>query len=103
MKESEKDGTRCRATAMHNEIMCFHHRCEDIPTVIQNEPFLIEDLVDRPSIQRAVTDVAARLACNRMDFQRASLILQSLQLASSNLAAQELAATRAAAAAAAVA
>src|ERR1035438_2694656 len=89
MHNSEKDGTRCRATAMHNEIMCYHHRDEDIPTVLQNDPFLIARLNDRAVIQQAITDVAARLACNHMDFKRAGLILQALQIATQNLAAHE--------------
>jgi hypothetical protein len=85
MHESDKDGTRCRATAMHNEYMCYHHRSDDIPTVIQNDPFLIENLDDRTAIQKALTDVAARLACNHIDLKRAGLLLQTLQIASSNL------------------
>jgi hypothetical protein len=85
MHESDKDGTRCRATAMHNEYMCYHHRSDDIPTVIQNDPFLIESLDDRTAIQKALTDVAARLACNHIDLKRAGLLLQTLQIASSNL------------------
>jgi hypothetical protein len=89
MHHAEKDGTRCRATAMHNEIMCYHHRDDDIPSVLQNDPFLIARLNDRAVIQQAITDVAARLACNHMDFKRAGLLLQALQIATQNLAAHE--------------
>jgi hypothetical protein len=94
MHHSEKNGTRCRSTAMHNEIMCFHHRSDDIPTVLQNDPFEIVNLRDRPTIQRALADIAARLACNHMDFKRASLLLQTLQLAAYNLTAHEQVAAR---------
>jgi hypothetical protein len=89
MHHSEKDGIRCRSTAMHNEIMCFHHRQDEIPTVLQNDPFEIVHLEDRAAIQLALADTAARLACNHMDFKRAALILQALQIASHNLTARE--------------
>ena len=82
---SEQDGTRCRATAMHNQIMCFHHRADDIPTVIENDPFLLEHLDTREAIQRALGQVAARLACNHMDFERAKLLLQTINYAMRNL------------------
>jgi len=82
---SEEDGTRCRATAMHNQIMCFHHRVDDIPTVIENDPFLLENLDTREAIQRALGQVAARLACNHMDFERAKLLLQTINSAMRNL------------------
>ena len=72
---------------MHNEYMCYQHRADDIPTVIQNDPFLIERLDDRAAIQHAVTQVAARLACNHMDLKRAGLLLQALQIAVTNLSA----------------
>jgi hypothetical protein len=87
MHHSEKDATRCRAASMHNEYMCYQHRADDIPTVIQNDPFLIERLDDRAAIQHAVTQVAARLACNHMDLKRAGLLLQALQIAVTNLSA----------------
>jgi len=89
MHSSEKDGTRCRATAMHNQYMCYHHRSDDIPTVIENDPFEIASLAGHDAIQQALTDVAARLACNRIDFKRAALLLQSLQIATSNLNGRE--------------
>ena len=89
MQHSEKDGIRCRATAMHNEIMCFQHRSDDIPTVLQNDPFDIAHLDDRAAIQRALADTAARLACNHIDLKRAALLIQNLQVASSNLTAHE--------------
>jgi hypothetical protein len=86
---AEKDGIRCRATAMHNEIMCFQHRSDDIPTVLQNDPFEIAHLDDRAAIQRALADTAARLACNHIDLKRAALLIQNLQVASANLTAHE--------------
>jgi hypothetical protein len=94
MHHAEKNGIRCRSTAMHNEIMCFHHRTDAIPTVLENDPFEIANLRDRPTIQRVLADVAARLACNHMDFKRAALLLQTLQLATYNLTAHEQVAAR---------
>ena len=85
MHESEQAGARCRNAAMHNEFMCYQHRSDDIPTVIENDPFLLDDLDDRAAIQHAVGLVAARLACNHIDLKRAGLLLQSIQIASSNL------------------
>src|ERR1039457_5296067 len=85
MHTSEKDGSRCRAASMHNEYMCYHHRSDDIPTVIQNDPFLIERLDDQASIQKALVDVAARLACNPIDLKRAGLLLQAIQIAATSL------------------
>ena len=42
----EDDGHRCRATAMHNEYVCFHHRRDAIPTVIENAPYDLPDCID---------------------------------------------------------
>jgi hypothetical protein len=79
MHSSEKDGTRCRASAMHNEYMCYNHRNDDVPTVIQNDPFELGPLDDRAAIQRAYSDISARLACNHMDLQRAAILIQAVQ------------------------
>jgi hypothetical protein len=92
-----KTGDRCRGRAMHNEVMCFQHRIDDLPTVIQNEPFELTSLYDRASVQHAVTQIAARLATNHMDFKRASLLLQSCMIATANLTANDRAAARTAA------
>jgi hypothetical protein len=95
MHYSEKNGDRCRSRAMHNEIMCFQHRVDDIPTVLQNDPFELASLYDRAAIQRAVTEIAGRLAANHMDLKRAALLLQSCQIAASNLTAHDRAAVNA--------
>ena len=89
MHFSEEDGTRCRCRSMHNEFMCYQHRCNDIRTVLENDPFLLENLLDHDAIQKAVGDVASRLACNNMDLKRAGLLLQSIQIAASRLTALE--------------
>lgn len=86
MHHNDKDGRQCRARAMHNHFMCFAHRTGTVPPVIENEPFEIASLDTREAIQQALTDVAARLAANRIDFKRAGLLVYTLQLASSNLA-----------------
>jgi hypothetical protein len=92
MHHSNKHGGRCRGRAMHNEVMCFQHRIEDLPTVLQNDPFELTSLYDRAAIQHVVTQVAARLACNRIDLKRATLLLQSCQIAAANLTAHDRAA-----------
>ena len=92
MHHSHKHGERCRGRAMHNEVMCFQHRIEDLPTVLQNDPFELTSLYDRAAIQYVVTQVAARLATNHMDLKRAALLLQSCQIAAANLTANDRAA-----------
>lgn len=69
-----EDGRRCRAQSMHNEYRCFRHRENYMPPVIENEPFEIAALEDRDSIQNALSQLAARLACNRIDLKRAGLL-----------------------------
>ena len=73
MHESENDGTRCRAMAMQNNYMCYAHRTDDVPTVIENDMFLIDNLDTHEAIQKTFCDVAARLACNHIDLKRAEL------------------------------
>jgi len=83
--ESEKDGTRCRAMAMQNNYMCYAHRTDDVPTVIENDMFLIDSLDTHEAIQKSFCDVAARLACNHIDLKRAELLITLLRAASRNL------------------
>jgi hypothetical protein len=85
MHESEKDGARCRAMAMQNNYMCYAHRTDDVPTVIENDMFLIDNLDTHEAIQKAFLDVAARLACNHIDLKRAELLITLLRAASRNL------------------
>src|ERR1035437_4567493 len=85
MHESEKDGTRCRAMSMQNNYMCYAHRTDDVPTVIENDMFLIDNLDTHEAIQKAFLDVAARLACNPIDLKRAELLSPLLRPASRNL------------------
>ena len=83
--ESEKDGTRCRAMAMANNYMCYAHRTDEVPTVIENDMFVIDDLSTHEAIQKSLCDVAARLASNHIDLQRAGLLITLLRAASRNL------------------
>ena len=83
--EYHNEGIQCRQFAMHNEYVCYQHRDNNVPTVIENDPFLIEHLDDRATLQKALADVASRLACNRMDLKRAGLLLYNLQIAATNL------------------
>ena len=54
MHESEKDGARCRAMSMQNSYMCYAHRTDDVPTVIENDMFLIDNLDTHAAIQKAL-------------------------------------------------
>ena len=85
MHESENDGARCRAMAMQNNYMCYAHRTDDVPTVIENDMFLIDNLDTHEAIQKTFCDVAARLACNHIDLKRAELLITLLRAASRNL------------------
>jgi hypothetical protein len=71
--------------AMQNSYMCYAHRTDDVPTVIENDMFLIENLDTHAAIQKAFLDVAARLACNHIDLKRAELLITLLRAASRNL------------------
>jgi hypothetical protein len=82
---SEQTGIRCRATAMHNNYMCYHHRTNDIQPVIENDPFLIDSLDTRDDVQRHLLALAARLACNHIDLQRAAQLHGVLRSALRNL------------------
>jgi hypothetical protein len=64
---------------MHNNFMCYRHRDDAIPPVIENEPFLIERLDTPEDVRYALFQVAARLACNRMELKRAGLLSNILQ------------------------
>jgi len=83
--ESEMDGARCRGMAMANNYMCYAHRTDDVPTVIENDMFLIDDLSTHEAIQKAFCDVAGRLASNHIDLRRAELLITLLRAASRNL------------------
>src|ERR1700690_3314394 len=85
MHESEKDGARCRAMAMQNNYMFSAPRTDDVPTVIENDMFLIDNLDTHEAIQKAFCDVAARLACNHIDLKRAELLIILLRAATRNL------------------
>ena len=79
------EGRQCRAWSMYNELFCYRHRLYPVAPVIENDPFEIAHLNSRPAIQQALTDVAARLAANRMDLKRAGLLIYTLQIALNNL------------------
>jgi hypothetical protein len=81
----DSDGNRCGSHAMYNQYTCYHHQSEDMPTVFPNQPFPLDGVQDRASIQIAIGDVLSQLAANTIDTKRASALLYGLQLASSNL------------------
>lgn len=91
MHSNPDSGRRCRGRAMHDNYMCFAHRDNVIPPVIENDPFEITHLANRAAIQQALAGVAARLACNRIDLKRAGILVYTLQVAACNLGAPPLA------------
>src|ERR1017187_6425168 len=77
---------RCEATAMHGEYFCHLHRVKPSPIIyLPAEGFALPDLKDRDAIQRAVSQVADRIAGNQIDNKRAGLLPFAIQIASSNL------------------
>ena len=77
---------RCEATAMTGDYFCHDHRITPAPIIyLPAEGFALPDLKDRESIQRAVSQIADRIAGNQIDNKRAGLLLFAIQIASSNL------------------
>src|ERR1035437_8226722 len=77
---------RCESTAMTGDYFCHEHRLTPTPIIrLPLGGFTLPDLLDRDSIQRAVSEVADRIAGNALDNKRAGLLLFAIQIASSNL------------------
>jgi len=76
---------RCGSYAMHNEYFCYHHRTNPTSNIVPCDEFELTLPHTRDSIQKALVEIAVRLAAKTIDDRRAGLILYSLQIASCNL------------------
>ncbi len=76
---------RCGSYAMHNEYFCYHHRTNPTSNIVPCDEFELTLPHTRDSIQKALAEIAVRLAAKTIDDRRAGLILYSLQIASCNL------------------
>jgi hypothetical protein len=83
-------GNRCGSPALRHEQFCFyHHPTRRPPRPAGRKPrlptFHLPNLVDRPSIRRALAKVVSRVISGRLDPARARLIVYTLQMASPSL------------------
>lgn len=82
-------GTRCGSPALRGRDFCYYHdrSRREVEVSLSNRAgiFSMPRVDDRASIQIALSEVLARLACGDIDYRRGSIILYGLQIASSNL------------------
>jgi hypothetical protein len=81
---------RCGSPALRGEAFCYYHHPDRQPVADPyarraRRGFHLTAPTDRSSLQNAVNGIITRLAANKLDVRRASLILYSLQIASHNL------------------
>jgi hypothetical protein len=84
------DAHRCGSPAMRNERLCYHHHPSRRPlsdpyTRRARRGFALAAPTNRREFQQALSEVITRLASNRLDTHRASLILYSLQIAAQSI------------------
>jgi len=90
------DHHRCGSPSLRGEAFCYYHH-PDRPSATGptlavrvgprrgHRGFQITAPTDRHSLQKALNEVLIRLASNKLDVHRASLILYSLQIAAQSL------------------
>jgi hypothetical protein len=83
-------GNRCNSPSLRNEDFCYHHhftrRQPPSETYVPcDAAFDLPALLDRLSIQLALSELARRLAQNQIDYDRVKLLLRTLRIASINL------------------
>jgi hypothetical protein len=83
-------GNRCNSPSLRNEDFCYHHHFtrRQPPSekyVPCDAAFDLPNLLDRPSIQLAISEIGRRLAQNQIDYDRVKLLLRTLRIASINL------------------
>ena len=84
------DDHRCGSPSLRGEAFCYFHH-PDRKTVSNpyarrgRRGFQLTAPTDRHSLQKALSEVVIRLASNKLDVHRASLILYSLQIAAQTL------------------
>ncbi|MBW4040434.1 MAG: hypothetical protein HIU91_16575 [Acidobacteria bacterium] len=84
------DDHRCGSPALRGEAFCYYHHPDREPVANpiarhSRRGFHLDPPADRASLQIALNQVTTRLAANKLDVHRASLILYSLQIASRNI------------------
>jgi hypothetical protein len=84
------DDHRCGSPALRGEAFCYFHHPDRKPVANPyarraRRGFQITPPTDRRELQKALSDVIVRLASNKIDVHRASLILYSLQISSTHL------------------
>jgi hypothetical protein len=84
------DEHRCGSPALRGESHCYYHHPDRKPvanpyTHRARRGFQLAAPTDPRSMQRALSEVITRLASNKIDVHRASLLLYSLQLAARNM------------------
>ena len=84
------DAHRCGSPALRGETFCYYHHPDRRP--LSNpyarrarRGFPLPAPTNRRALQNALSQVAVRLAANKLDVHRASLVLYTLQLASRNI------------------
>ena len=88
------DTRRCGSPALRGEGYCYYHHPVRKPVANPRaraalRGFELPIPYSRETLHQAVSEVMLRLAANKLDVHRASLILYSLQIASRNLSPDE--------------
>lgn len=84
------DDHRCGSPSLRGETFCYFHHPDRKPVANPYarracRGFRLTPPTDQTSLHNAVNEIVVRLAANKLDVRRASLILYSLQIASRNL------------------
>jgi hypothetical protein len=84
------DHHTCGSPALRGERLCYHHHPNrrPIPNTYARRSvrgFTLAAPTNRRELQTALGDIITRLASNKLDVRRASLLLYSLQLAGKSL------------------
>ena len=84
------DEHRCGSPALRGETHCYFHHPDRKPVANPYarralRGFQIVPPTNRRELQTALSDVITRLAANKIDVHRASLLLYSLQIAATQL------------------
>lgn len=84
------DDHRCGSPSLRGEAFCYYHHPDRRPAANPyarraRRGFLLTPPTDQPSLQNAIAEIIVRFAANKLDVDRAKLILYSLQIAAQTL------------------